>query len=150
MRKEKEITIEKDGRDKGKRFKIVEKSALDADRWANRVICLLLKTNPTLPEGVSAEEIQSMAGVVMLLKTALTSIGKANSEEIEALLDELLECCYFLPDNSSTSVKLTRNSIESIIEEVSTLWILRKEALALHCDFFTQDNKRTSDLNAPK
>lgn len=140
-RKEKEIIVELEGRDKGKKFKIIEKSALDADRWATRAICLMLSTNPTLPADVNPDDLKSGAGFVTLLKLALSSIGKANNEQLEQLLDELLECCYFIPKETSTSVKLTRSSIESIIEEVPTLWLLRKEALAIHFGFFTQGGK---------
>lgn len=125
MRKEKEITIEK-GRDAGKKFKIVEMSATMTDRWATRALLVLGKS---IKGGITALSTLSMEDI-------LAGLSNASFEDCEPLLQELLECSYFLKDG--TSVQLKKDFVDGIIEDISTLWTLRVEALHLHLDFLEQ------------
>lgn len=121
MRKEIEITIE-EGRDKGKTFKIEEMSAVQMDRWAMKALCLFGKS------GTSVIEIFKMS--IIELFDAFT---KTDYEKAEPLLNELLACSSFKKDG--VYVKMTSTLADSVVEEWTTLFRLKKEALSLSLGF---------------
>lgn len=135
MRKEKIITIS-EGRDAGKKFKIQEMGALKIERWATRALMLLAGSNIDL--GVDKDKLKGVEGWANIAKAGLSRLSELEFEKIEPLLQELLECCYFITDNIET--KLTYTNVESIVEDMSTLFKLRQEAFGLHFDFFTKEN----------
>lgn len=121
MRKEIEITIE-EGRDAGKTFKIVEMSAVQMDRWATRALCLVGKSGSNIVElfGMGADGM-------------LKVLGSLGYESSEPLLNELLECCSFKKDD--TFVPMKGSMVESVIEDWTTIFRLRMEALSLNLGF---------------
>ena len=125
MRKTKEIVIE-DGRDKGKKFKITEMPPYQMDRWATRALLALGKNHKG---GILA--IASMNP-----KDLLDAFSEADPDTIEPLSQELLECCSFVKDG--TSITLTKEYIDNIIEEWKTLSKLRWEALQLNIGFLEE------------
>lgn len=134
MRKEKVITIE-EGRDKGKKFKVIEMSAYSADCWATRALMVILSSGAELPDGVDRDNLQGIQGLSMVLKYGLKGLTSSSYDTVKPLLDELLGCCYFLPDGASTTVQLTPSSVDGIIEDMSTLFKLKMEAFTIHFDF---------------
>lgn len=134
MRKEKIITIEK-GRDAGKRFKIVEMSAYSIDNWATKVLMMIIGGGATMPDGVSTEDLNGISGLQTVLKYGLKSLCNADYEKTKPLLDDLLKCCYFLPDISGSSVQMTPEAVDTVVEDVTTLLTLKKEAFTIHFDF---------------
>ena len=62
----------------------------------------------------------------------LRALGAVDYEKARPLLNELLECCT--PADAVTP--LTPETADGIIEDVRTLFTLRKEALALNLGFF--------------
>ena len=125
MRKEKEITIET-GRDAGKVFKITEMSAFQMDKWATRALLVLGKSKKG---GILS--IGSMS-----LNDLLASLSDVDYEKAEPLLQELLDCCYFKKDN--TYVQLKKDFVDGIVEDWTTLFKLRFEALSLCVGFLEQ------------
>lgn len=125
MRKEIEITIE-DGRDAGKTFKITEMSATQMDRWATRALCLFGKSG----KGVSALVGMNGTNLVELLT-------KVDYEEAEPLLNELLECASFKKDGVYVAMKGAL--VDSVIEDWTTLFRLRSEALGLALGFLEEE-----------
>lgn len=125
MRKEIEITIDK-GRDAGKKFKIIEMSALQADRWATKTLMALGRTTDG---GILSVASMGIEGI-------LKSLGSADYEKVEPLLQELLECASFVKDG--TCIQLKAGMVDSIIEDWTTLFKLRWEALNLVIDFLVQ------------
>ena len=123
MRKEIEVKIEK-GRDAGKVFKITEMPAFQADRWATRALILLGKTTKG---GIMALGSMEMSDII-------NSFSELDYEKAEPLLQELLECCSFIKDG--TSIPLKKDMIDSIVEDWTTLFKLRIEALQLNIGFF--------------
>lgn len=130
MRKEIEITIEQ-GRDAGKTFKIVEMSAVQTDRWATKALCLLGRSNQGL------EVIANMSMVDFLM-----ALSQADPDEAQPLLDELLACSSFKKDGSFVNMK--GQLVDSVIEDFSTIFRLRLEALKLHLDFLEQGGESVS------
>ena len=125
MRKTKEVIIE-EGRDAGKKFKITEMPAFQADRWATRALMQLGKSQKG---GIMALGSMEMADIV-------NSFSELDFEKAEPLLQELLECCAFVKDG--TSIPLTKDMVDSIVEDWTTLFKLRMEALQLNIGFLEQ------------
>lgn len=125
MKKTKEIIIE-DGRDKGKKFRITEMPAYQMDRWATRALLALGKNHKG---GI-------LAIVSMNPKDLLDALTEADPEVIEPLSQEMLECCSFIKDG--TSVALTKEFIDSIVEDWKTIGKLRWEAIQLNIGFLEQ------------
>lgn len=124
MRKEIEITIE-EGRDAGKTFKITEMSAVQMDRWATKALCLIGKTNASVVELFE----MGTSGMIKIL-------GSLGYEASEPLLNELLECCSFKKDG--VYVQMKGAMVESVIEDFTTIFRLRSEALAVNLSFLEQ------------
>jgi hypothetical protein len=128
-RKQLDILVSAEGRDKGKMFQITEMPASKAEKWAIRTMLALGKSGVEIPDDLQA---QGMAGIASLGIRALTSL---NFEDAEPLLAEMFDCVKCVPD--PTRPEVTRALVEDDIEEVSTRLLLRKDILSLHIDFFT-------------
>ncbi|WP_432784676.1 hypothetical protein AAEX37_01954 [Oligella sp. MSHR50489EDL] len=123
-RKEKTYTVE-GGRDDGKTFLITEMPVIKADAWATRVLFAIAKS------GIDTAGINPNGGMLEMVKVAITTIGNIDHDEGYPLLNELLDCVQIIP-SGGTPRKL---NIDSDIQEVRTLMMLRKESLMLHLDF---------------
>ena len=131
MLKEKEIKIET-GRDAGKVFKVTEMPAFQMDRWATRALLVLGKAKKGGILTISSMSIEDL----------LSSLSGVNYDEAEPLLQELLECCSFVKNGQS--IVLKKDVIDGIIEDWTTLFKLRMEALTLCIGFLEQgDGKDT-------
>jgi hypothetical protein len=129
MRKSLTITIEDEGRDKGKVFHITELSAFQAEQWATRAFLALARSGVEIPDGI---ETAGFAGIAHL---GIKALAKIQYEDAAPLLSEMLTCVSIIPDPARPSVM--RSDIENDIEEVRTLIQLRREVLDLHMGFST-------------
>ena len=130
MRKEIEIKID-EGRDAGKVFKIEEMPAVQMDRWVTRALCML---------GRSGSGLSALGGST--LEDLLQAFSKLDFKDSEPLLDELLACCSFKKDGSL--VKMGGSMTDSVIEDWTTIFKLRIEALKLNLGFLEQGGDLTS------
>lgn len=154
-RKTKTITIEAVNRDKGKSFVITEMAARQAEEWAIRVVCALMGSGLDVPQNaMSALQLAASpkpedphdrelyesvmaSGMVALAKFGITALAKMPFAESKPLMDELLSCVKFQAA-PGTVIPLAD---EGQIEELTTWFRLKKEALMLHVDFL----KHTAD-----
>ncbi len=128
-RKTKDITIES-GRDAGKTFRITEMPILQADKWAQRALFAIARA------GVDTSSINMNGGMLEMARLALDVVGKIDPEVGGDLLDELLSCVQIIPTGG-----VPRSLVmDSDIEDIKTLFVLRKEVLALHIDFLKSGN----------
>lgn len=132
MRKNKQIKIENEGRDKGKVFFIEEMPPRKAHEWSLKAILAVTKNDPTVPD----EFLKS--GLAGMAQAGLRALLKVNFDEAMPLLDELLACVKYIPDPSkpSTMLPIVGNTFASQIEEALTFYTLEKEVFKLHVDFF--------------
>lgn len=138
MRKTKEIKIEAQNRDQGKRFRITEMSACAQERWATRAVLALLNSGMELPDGVEAEDLQGSSGLAKVLGMGVKAFSKIKYDYAEPLYAELLKCVDYLGTQGETvSRPLDEQTADEVIEEVTTLFMLRKEVLSLHLDFLS-------------
>ena len=135
MLKTKEVVIES-GRDADKRFLVTEMPLLKADKWAQRALFALASG------GVDAGTLDLSGGMLEMAKFAFAAIGNIDPQVGGDLLDELLECVQIIPSGGNPR----DFDVETEIQDLKTLYLLRKEALFLHIDFLTQGN--SPDLNS--
>lgn len=128
-RKTKDITIES-GRDAGKSFRITEMPILQADKWAQLALFAIARA------GVDTSSINMNGGMLEMARLALDVVGKIDPEVGGDLLDELLSCVQIIPTGGVPRSLV----IDSDIEDIKTLFVLRKEVLALHIDFLKSGN----------
>lgn len=136
MRKTKLVTIEREGRDKGKTFRITEKSAWDQEWFATRVFLGMAGAGIDVPDEVTE------AGMAGLASFGFRAIGSLSPEVAKPLLDEMMECVAFVPDPAKSDQ--TRKLMDEDIEEVSTLLQLKKAIWDLHTGFFSGADSQTS------
>ena len=120
MRKEKDVTIIADGRDKGKVFHLTEMGAIPAEKWAIRACGAIAKTG---------FDFDPSAGWNVLVALGFHSLLKAEWALVEPLLDEMMGCIQF------KAAAATRPLFEGDIEEIATVIKLREEVFELHSGF---------------
>lgn len=130
MLKSIDIVIEA-GRDKGKMFKITEMPAVKMDKWATKALLLLGKSG-------SAFNLAQIN-----LEELLSKLSSANYEGVEPLLEELLSCVSFEKDG--VSMVMTSSIADSIVEDWTTLFRLRIEALKLNLGFLEEGDGSTGN-----
>jgi hypothetical protein len=138
-RKTKIITIGAEGRDQGKSFLIVEKSAYDAEKWATRAMLTLSRA------GASVDDDAIASGALGILASGLDAFRMLPFEDAEPLLDEMMSCIHFVPDpavvDQMSGRPVTRPLMrpddfnDGDVAEVATLIQLREEVLSLHLGF---------------
>lgn len=132
-RKQLDIVISAEGRDKGKMFQITEMPSTKGEKWAIRALLALGRSGIDIPDDMMS---QGMAGLANAVATwGIASLMKCDFNDLEPLLDEMTACVKCVPD--TTRPEVTRALVEDDIEEVVTRLSLRKDILALHIDFFT-------------
>lgn len=127
MRKEIDIKIDDEGRDKGRVYHLREMSAAQAEEWATRALLAMGRSGVEIPDDVRGA---GLAGVAIM---GLQSIMKADFHDVKPLLDEMMTCITFKPDPRNPG--FTRELLDDDIEEVSTRLKLRGEVFRLHVDF---------------
>lgn len=140
-RKTANITIDDEGRDKGKVFLITEMSAAQAERWAMRSLLALMRNGVEMPDGF---EHLGMAGMA---EVGIRALSGLDFEVAEPLLDEMMKCVRFIPDSSK--MHYSRDLVETDTEEVLTRIRLRAEVWKLHTDFLKAVAPSTSGAPAP-
>lgn len=123
MRKVIEVTIDEEGRDKGKVYRITEASAIRADKWGMRVMTLL-----QLPE-----DIVKM-GLVGILVGGVHRLRGIAWEDLEPLMDEMMTCVVYVPTPSVPTVTQAL-TFDDAVEEWATMGRLRYEVMKLHLGF---------------
>lgn len=126
-RLEKQVTVELEGRDRGKNFLITEMAASAGERWVQRAWLAVARSGIPIPDGMQQA---GWAGIAYL---SLQALRFTNADELAPLLDELMKCVQALP---SPNVK--RALIEEDIEEITTRIWLKKEVFDLHMGPFVQ------------
>lgn len=131
MRKTKTVSIDAEGRDRGKTFLITEMPAAQAERWAMRALMAVADAGIDLPESAASA---GMAGVAAI---GIRAIFRIPFEKAEPLMNEMMGCVQFVWDKRKN---LTRPLVddgtdEDDIEEVATRLLLRSEVFELHTGF---------------
>lgn len=118
------------GRDTGKILKITEMPALQAEKWAWRLICALKGTSIQVPE-----QFEKM-GIIAIARQALNGFLAADVdyEKLSPLLDEMLTCVQIIRDTNHPEVVTPFDPMHDL-EEIHTIPWLRSEVLRVHTGF---------------
>ena len=127
-RKTKPITIEAEGRDKGKTFLLTEMPSSQGQKWAMRALFAIANSGAEVPAEAQAE---GMAGLVRFGFRALIGVEFANAEP---LADELFGCVQIMTESG-----VARFPEEEDVEEVETRIFLHAEVFSLHTGFSFAD-----------
>lgn len=125
--KSKTITIEK-GRDEGMTYLITEMPISKADNWAMRALFAIANG------GVDLESVNPNMGMLGMANVAIKALAGIDPKVGIPLLDELLECVQVVPSGGNARALL----LDSDVKDLTTMFLLRKEALAIHLDFLVQ------------
>lgn len=134
MRKTAVVTINDEGRDKGKIFVLKEMPASVAERWATQALLILAKSGVQLPPDV---EKAGWAGMALL---GFQALSQSKFEDVQPLLDEMWQCVSIRPDLRHPEIVRPllwggADGEGADIEEVVTLLKLRAEVFNLHAGF---------------
>lgn len=131
MRREIDVTIETEGRDKGKVFHLTEMAAAPAEEWGMRIFLSLIRAGIDLPAEVMSGGMAAVAAVMpgIIANVFINGIGALNYDEIKPLLDQMMDCVKIKEPAA------IRNLTPDDIEEVSTRLFLRSEVFKLHTGF---------------
>lgn len=127
-------------RDNGKSYLITEMHVLDIDEWSIRVGSAMARggldvRDINLANGISTETI---GGILELMNLGIQGFGNMASQETIDLLNELVDrCVQFVPSGGKPRRLDIRDAND--VQDLKTLWIIRKEAFNLHTGFFAQD-----------
>lgn len=150
MRKEKIITVDDRGRQLT--FKIKEMPALKLESWILRA-AMLLAGSGVMDNGLAkrakdasnamqtAEAMESVGG--LLAEQGLKGLASIEYDKAEPLLAELLECCSRV--DAGIEQKMTPDIVDAVIEDVRTLFTLRKEAFMINFGFFVSAGASVSE-----
>lgn len=147
-RKTKKVTIES-GRDEGKTFLITEMPVTMGDKWANRALLAMMRGGVDVG-GVDFGAIQNTivgggvdptGGMLELARISIAGLGNVTEAVGQELLDQLINDCVQVVA-SATAVRPMLD-IDDEIEDLKTLWILRKESFLLHIDFLAEGSSPT-------
>jgi hypothetical protein len=78
------VTIDAEGRDKGKRYLITEKSAYEAERWSRTLIAKLAREGITVPTTLASEGMAALPSFPLLMYMSWI--------DDEALVGSLMAC----------------------------------------------------------
>lgn len=140
-RKTARITINNEGRDKGKTFVLIELPADQAERWAIRALLGMLQSGAD----ISPEVING--GMASLAAIGLHSLPGVSWDVAEPLLSEMWECIGYEHVRGAPLQEIF-GGLNSQIEEVGTRLALRLAVLELHLGFSVPENSPTSGLTS--
>ena len=140
MRKEKKITVNDRGRELA--FVVREMPATKLESFIVRAGLLLAASGLAdgLIGGKDAEapdvaHVMEAAGRILGQDTGaglIRALGSLDYDKARPLLNDLLGCCTL----EGSVAPLSEETADAVIEDVRTLFTLRKEALALNLGFF--------------
>lgn len=159
MRKEKKITVNDRGRELA--FTVREMPATKLESFIVRAGLLLAASGladgligGAAGEGAEAPDVaQVMQAAGRMLGSdqgagLIRALGSLDYDKARPLLNDLLGCCTL----EGSVAQLSEETADAVIEDVRTLFTLRKEALALNLGFFAhagQSGSQESGNPAP-
>lgn len=159
-RKTKTVVIES-GRDQGKSFLVTEMPVTKADKWANTALLAMMRGGvdvggvnfPLIVDTLQSSfdevagkkvlrpKIDPAGGMLELARISIAGLGNVTETVGQALLDQLIDdCVQVVPTGGAARPML---SVDDEIEDLKTLWTLRKEAFILHIDFLAEGSSQT-------
>ncbi len=131
------VTIDAEGRDRGKVFKLTEMPASRVEDWAARAFLAMARSGVDVPINVTASGLQGLAAMGPSAFQGMTYA------DLKPLLEEMFECVQIQPDARNPQV--IRGLVDDDIEEIATRLHLRMEVWKLHTGFSQPAGQSISD-----
>jgi hypothetical protein len=116
-------------RDNGKMFLITEKTAMQAELFAVKVLNVLASS------GVELNGDAMSMGLRGLAQHGVQALGRLPIDLVEDIFSEMMACVQIIPD-FKTLPEMSRKLSENDIQEVPSLMLLKIEVFELHTGFF--------------
>lgn len=136
-RREMDVVISDEGRDKGKLFHLTEAPALQGEDLVLRIFLALAKAGVDVPE-----EVQE-AGLAGFISWGFKSLSGVSFAEAKAIKDDFFySYVQIVPDPQHPDVRRGKGAfsvgplVESDIEEVATRALLYRKLVTLNTGFF--------------
>ena len=140
MLKEKIITLNDNGN--MLKFKVRQLPATEQEKLIIKV--LLLVANKEIADA-EIDKMRENPSSILNSKILFAALDKIDYEKLEPISNTLLGCCYRI--NGNMEEKCTPETVNGYVESFKTLLLLKKEALAISFDFFTEGgNSQATDL----
>lgn len=136
------ITIEDEGRDKGKVFVITEMSAMAGERWAGRITELVMASGVDVPKGIT----EDTAGLAQLAAVGVPLLKALHDPDIDKATWE----CVKYQHNPQHQLQALMQGDACQIEEIATVTQLRLAVFSLHTGFFSPENRSTTASPSPR
>lgn len=145
MRKEKTIILDDRGRELT--FRVKEMPATKLESWIVRAGLLLASTG-LLSSNATPEvgDVLQTVGKALASNDNLQALARVDIDKAQPLLDDLLGCCTHVA-SGGIEQRLTPDVVDGIIEDIRTLFALRKEALMLNFGFFASAGQSDTDAS---
>lgn len=117
-------------RDAGKTFLVTEMPAMQAEKWAWKMVIAVKGTTARVPEEVAQ---LGMIGIAVRGLNAFLA-SDVDFAKLEPLLDEMMTCVSLVRDPAHPDVATPIASPDDIEEPVTVTW-LRSEVLRVHTGF---------------
>lgn len=118
------VVITTKNRDEGKKYLLTEMPARRAERWGRHAVAALNRSD------LDAREEIKQLGMLGFYLVGLQALAGGDVEKVDVLMDEMLERIQII----ETAVTRPLGG-DGDIEEVTTLYQLRKELIELHMGF---------------
>lgn len=136
-RRTKVLTIDADGRDKGKILVLTEKDADSGAKWATRAILAIGNTGMDLPDDALSMGFAGLAAI------GVKALFRVSAPQLQPLLDELLTCVQLQSPNPAAGTQPIYAGVNCQLEEVKTFLTIYMAVLDLHTGFSTPDAMQT-------
>lgn len=142
MLKEKIITLNDNGNTL--KFKVRQLTATEQEKLIIKV--LLLLANKELGD-IDVNEVRKNPQKIINSKTIFAVLQNLDYEKVEPISNTLLSCCYRIVGNMEE--QCTPDTVNGYIESFMTLLSLKKAALEVSFDFFTEDGNSPATNSNP-
>jgi len=163
MRHTKTITIEEEGRDKGKTFILTEMPATLGEKWAMQLMHLITHNAEAVAVNPQALNGGGGMGALAVMLAEAQGVGNSNDamtpEQValglamaRALTDPSLDAwwdCVRYQHAPNHPPQPINQGAACQIEEIKTIAFLRFEVLNLHTDFFSREKASTMASPSP-
>lgn len=120
--------IEHGQRDNGKTFVLTEMDAYAGQRWATKALQAMGAG------GLYVDPERLNGGWAALATYAATALLRANTDQLQGLMDELLTCAKYQHDPAQKAQAIVPG-IKCPVEEIKTFYLLYRALFELHTGF---------------
>lgn len=142
------VTIEQEGRDKGKVFVLTEMPATVGEKWAMQLMYLIAQAG--VAAALTSEAMAAgMSGLAAMLPEAQGAMALTLARALGDVTLESWWDCVRYQHAPNQPLQPINQGAACQIEEIATITQLRMEVVKLHTDFFSDASPSTTGSPSP-